>query len=393
MSGEEKYLLHLVKSAINDSEPENPKSKINWKKIYSMAYKHKIVPMVYYAISKLDSGHRPPSEVKSRFEREYKIALIIDIKRDFTVNQLMEEFTKRNIDYMLLKGMVIKRLYPISAIRSMTDVDILYRETGKNTVSECMTGQGYEMIHHSFKDDTYIKKEAAIKIELHRSLIEYHRDQQYKYLSGVWDRAVKNSNSYRMTDEDFYIYMIIHLAKHFFGSGAGIRQIADIWVFNKNHHDDVDRQYIANELERLGLHVFDNKIRELSEVWFNDAKSSEDIVLIAEYVISSGVFGTTDKLEENKLAEQKINKDSNELKIVNYIKNIFPAYKVMVGQYGEWLKRYPFLLPVAWIRINIERVVRRPENVKRRVRDISKVYGKSIDSRTKLFRIMGNNSK
>lgn len=389
MSKEIEYLLNLIKAAIKDQKPCEPPSGIDWGKVWLIAYEHSIISMAYYAISKLDSKDKPPKEIEQLFVKEYKIQLILDAKREYEINQLTNCFAKCDIDYMLLKGIVINKLYPISAMRSMSDVDILYREKEKNSIAKCMKEKGYELTVKSYKDDTYVKKESGIKIELHRALVEYSMNHEYKYLNSVWKTAVSDGHAYRMTAENFYVYMIIHFAKHFYKSGVGIRQVADIWVFNNKYRNTIDKEYIDKELRKLNLKIFESKIRELSEVWFNCVPQNDNIRIIGDYVISSGVFGTTDRLEENLLVKEKIKNHDNKSKLSYYMKNIFPPYRIMVGQYGRWIKKFPFLLPIAWIKINYDRVIYRRENILNKLKSLKRVNNKNIDIRTQLFKDMG----
>ena len=66
----------------------------------------------------------------------------------------------------------------------------------------------------------------------------------------------------RVSNEDFYIYHIIHMAKHFINGGIGIVHILDIWIMI-NAYRSVDKDYIAGELKSIGLLDFEKNARAL----------------------------------------------------------------------------------------------------------------------------------
>lgn len=383
------YVLSLAKAALNGAAPASPPLGMDWRRLYLFAQEHDIVGMIYPAIARLPEEHMPPQNVLQILLKSYKGSIIVDSNREYEIAQLTDKFAANNVDYILLKGMVINKLYPDSFMRSMSDVDILYREYDRGSAAKCMEDMGYTLMLKSNKDDTYFKNSAKVKVELHRELVEYSMEKEYGYLSSVWDRAVRENGQYKMTDEDYYIYMVIHLAKHFYKSGTGIRQIADMYVYNKGYAGKLDKGYIDGELKKLDLLIFESKISELAQTWFGDTEADESTDMIAEYVLSSGVFGTTSRLEVNLLTKEKLKNDGGTSKLSYYIKSIFPPYRVMVGQYGSWLKKYPFLLPAAWIKINFDRLRYRRGNIKGKIKNIKGINNKNVEKRLKLFRDMG----
>jgi hypothetical protein len=66
------------------------------------------------------------------------------------------------------------------------------------------------------------------------------------YYDDIWTKVSKREGynySYCLSDEDFYIYMIYHCAKHFKSGGLGIRMLMDVYVY-LNSHQNLDREYI-----------------------------------------------------------------------------------------------------------------------------------------------------
>ena len=92
-----------------------------------------------------------------------------------------------------------------------------------------------------------------MEIELHRAMI----DESYEtnnYYDNIWEKVIKVENKkylYKLSDEDFLIFMIAHAAKHFSGGGTGFRTIIDTYIYLENK--SLDYEYIYQELEKMEL--------------------------------------------------------------------------------------------------------------------------------------------
>lgn len=138
----------------------------------------------------------------------------------------------------MLKGTVIKYLYPDTAMRVMSDVDILYRSQiqkinrQNELLISLMENIGYKVWSREPLEISFYKPLAAIsrnmRIEMQTELIDKGYEVWSDYLKNIWDKLIKKSDhEYVMRDEDFYIYHIIHMAKHFINGGIWNCHILD----------------------------------------------------------------------------------------------------------------------------------------------------------------------
>ena len=90
-------------------------------------------------------------------------------------------------------------------------------------------------------------------IEAHRAMYDKTVDgRQAEYFSDM-SRAVLREGyqfTYDFNIEDFYIYMIAHIAKHFYAMGCGIRNLLDIYIYLNKYGEQLDREYISSELKK-----------------------------------------------------------------------------------------------------------------------------------------------
>ena len=71
-----------------------------------------------------------------------------------------------------------------------------------------------------------------------------------------------------MKPEDEFIYLFVHLAKHYRDGGAGCRYVLDLWLFLRKY-PELDAAYIRRELTMLRVAEFYNNILRLMDSWFN----------------------------------------------------------------------------------------------------------------------------
>ena len=186
-------------------------------------------------------------------------------------------------------------------------------------------------------------------MELHFDLVdESASKEQRALLEDVWETAVPESGwSYKMAMEPqrFYFYNMAHFAKHFSGSGCGIRPFADVWVMN--HVAGYSSQMCAELLEKGGLLTFAFGAERMAEAWFSGGEKDALLLQIESYILGNSVNGS---LENVVLANRA--KHGSRLKAL--MAKIFLRYDA-IKEYYPILKKHKWLLPFVevyrWFRL------------------------------------------
>ena len=333
------YLIYIIRSVLNNQEVIYQED-IDYKKLYNLAKIHTLLVFLYYGLKKY---HIPT--LSKILEDYYKNNIYKTAMQDAEKEIIVAELEKNHIKYMPLKGSIIKYLYPSIDLRTMCDFDCLFDKSKAKEVKKIFLNLGYEVeSYNNSNHDIYIKK-PFMTVEMHKELM----NDSYmisRYYHSIWNNVSKADNKeyeYEMTKEDFYVFMIAHLAKHYVGGGAGIRNFIDIYLFNKNYIN-LNKEYINAELENLGLLTFDKYARELSLVWFEEKESNENIDKFAESIFESGIYGTVDQnvLKRICFNEEEIN-NLEESKIKFFFRRLFPTKQYM-KQAFPILNEKPYLL-------------------------------------------------
>lgn len=366
------YLIQLLSSVLEGTKPNQPPDQLDWEKLYCLASNHKVANMAYYALQDLDHDHQPSQGVMKKFRVECRKALAVEATQHITVEQILKIFEENQIACMPLKGYLIKYLYPQPDMRLMADIDILFKNEQTENVKQLMQKLGFTVEHQGGNHDVYCKK-PFMNIEMHRRLIS--EDSPYShYLSRTWERAnlkASSSFNYELSLEDFYIYTLIHLTKHYIGGGTGIRSFMDIYVYKRRYQNEMDWNYIQTELETIKLWEFEKSITGLNNVWFGKAQSNEFYDDMTKFIFSSGAYGTLNQAILSSLSKSVSEKQS--LKTAKYLflwSSFLPHFNTMKISY-PFLSTLPLLLPVCWILRGIRCLLFNREHSWQKIKQVS----------------------
>lgn len=212
--------------------------------------------------------------------------------------ELFAALEKQHVPYMPLKGYYMKRLYPSPLLRSSCDLDVLFPPERTAEVKRILAELGFNLV--SAGDNHMMHSRGNVTVEMHYFLGEVPACPDY--YKNVFSKLVHvNGELYKFTDEDFYIFMIAHICKHFKSGGTGIRSVMDIYVY-LTKKTELDIAYIDDELKKLKLSVFEEKMRRLAFCWFG-GQTAEGLEKAENFILGSGVYGTTENATASGTAQ------------------------------------------------------------------------------------------
>lgn len=296
--------------------------------------------------------------------------LILDTKQQNMIHTLTEAFEQKNIDYMPMKGVLLKPLYPKTDMRTMGDADILIKLEQYPQITEVLKELEFEFQFESEHELAWSNQ--FLLLELHKSVIAAHDKDLCKYFGTGWALAEKvpgTNSRYEFKPEDFYVYTFAHFTKHYRTSGIGIKHMLDLWIY-KGAYPQMDWQYIAGALKQLNLSEFHQNVTKTLAVWFKKAAPNDITMLITDVVFTSGQYGTAARANMNRMVRET--KQTGTLwksKVKNVFLALFLSYAQMKRMYPI-LAKAPVLLPFAWIYRWIEIVFFKRKNMRRYIHNM-----------------------
>lgn len=251
---------------------ENNSEANNIGRFYYIAKKHNLVSLMEQAMEKM--GFESDSDIWKRWLKEKNQLIYKSVLMDVEREAIQDFFEENNIWYMLLKGMVIRKYYPAPELREMADNDILFDNKYSKEVYDFMTARGYKSDdYNKGYHDEYLKP-PAYNFEMHRQLVSSkERPKWYEYYKDVKSILINDANGknqFYFSDNDFYVYFIVHTYKHFLNSGMGLRTVLDVYLYLNNLQDKLDFDYIEEQLKKLDAYDFEQTFRSLAFKMFGE---------------------------------------------------------------------------------------------------------------------------
>ena len=358
-------LIYLVSCAVNEVKPDKEIcSNMELADVYDCMRQHALSAAAACA---LEQAIELPDDIKEAKYKAFRRVSMLNVERA----RILGELEARGIWYMPMKGIVLMDYYPVTAMREMSDNDILCDGERMADVRSVMEDLGFKCtsfgkIHH----DVY-EKPLQIEFEMHRSFFERIKHPEllayYENIKGRLIRDSADSFGYHMTNEDMYIYLICHLHNHYEKMGTGLRSLLDIYLFRKRCGKALDSDYIDAELNKLGLSEFESNIRLLAEKTFSFAELSENELDMLGFFIDSGSHGTMENIMMSKLD----NDDSGKAKSKYLLKRVFPSREDLKRTHPT-VYRHKALYPL-WLAYRpIRGALTHPKGIVREVRRLKK---------------------
>ena len=354
--------------------------------VFTTARAHGATALAYYGA--INCGVDASSEVmRDAFSRVCRELLVAE-RQTADVASLTKKLAEIGVDFMPLKGVHLKKLYPKSEMRRMSDADILVKIDQYDCIRPLMLSLGYTEGVES--DHEYNWQKGSTHIELHKYLIPSYNKDYFAYFGDGWRLAKRLDDSefeYGMNAEDEMIYLFTHFAKHYRDSGIGVRHMTDLWVF-RSANPNLDEGYIKAELKKLQLVDFYANIIRTIAVWFEGAEGDEVTDFITEAVFASGEFGhKATGVISSALKEKKTGKNANDIVRQKVLHSLFLPYKHMCVEYPV-LKKAPALLPIMWCVRIVSRVLTK-NKVKSYVEGELNISDEKIDAYQQTLNFVG----
>lgn len=341
MKQESRLLIAALGCAVAGRKIESS-PQVDWNLFVSLARAHDVEALVCSGLKRESSVWESlPDGVQKHLTGAYMRAVYMDAQFDHLRQQLQTALVKAGVRHIFLKGAVLKQDYPIPALRTMCDLDVLVYAEDFVKIEEIALGMGAKALTGDGNHRNYAFR-SGVTVEFHPNLL-HHDTPVGTQINPGWQYAAEgNSCAGELTPEGFYLNTICHLANHFVAGGVGIRFVLDVWVNRHLRKPGFDRGFVDGELERVGLLEFAQNIESLADCWFGGEEETALLAELGEYILTSGSHGANDRAMLNAVALSPGGSRSSAL-----LKKAFYSRAEMEDRF-TWLKGRPWLMPAAW---------------------------------------------
>lgn len=360
-------IINFLNAAIHNKNIDiNQLKKINWKLVTDEAEAHNVKGLIYSSINKNNISKYIEKEDLEQWKKETFFTAIYQMNHIKQLSHVLEKFNKEKIPVIVLKGLVIRNLYPKPELRTMCDADILVHKEDLNDVKKLLLDIGY-IENGSTKSHIVFEHRKHPQIEVHWTLI----NEDYFKGKGImedrlWERTIKvkvgATETLSLSYEDLAVHLCIHMAVHSASSGFGVRQLCDLVLLVEKKGHLINWTSFSDKIRECGIYKFTRAIFSICEMLFKMiipeelnnilAPEKELLDLLIDDIFASGVHGNRSL---SKMISYQLAYDSNDTKgnhslvLLNRFRMfLFPPINKLSDRYA-YAKRHIILVPIAWI--------------------------------------------
>ena len=376
MTREDQILIQILAAYINGRSIGSLRD-VSLEALYQAAQKHNVGGIVSSMLQPVLKT-RAEDPVARKFREICMATVFRSVQLEEEVKMFADRMDQAGIPYAFFKGYELRGLYPDPELRTMGDVDVLVRDEDMEKTLQVLNGLGYTKEGEG--SAVWTCTNGTLSYEIHRRLAfgkYWNQVDQEGYFAKAFDRlqdepgprrgesgavtgTVSGKSRRYFSLEDHFIFLCFHLAKHLNSTGAGIRMVMDIALFQKAYQEQMDWKYIWEECRKIRLDVFVKTLLQACREWFQvpsgaktEKKEAEEVLgQLASYIMTGGVFGF-ERDDSIRRLRKGIDDRTDHVSVLIRAKALwkiaFPQRKHMV-YFMPAVEQHPALLPLAWIR-------------------------------------------
>ena len=355
MTDEQRFFIQTLSDHLNGRETE-ARPGLDWDALLSCADSHQVSGILYQQCAAF-----LPASVSPVLLQRQATELFYYHNREALFGRIADALSEAEIPFFSVKGLEVARFYPVPALRTMGDCDIVVHPGDREAVHGIMTAFGFENTQKN--DLEWMYRKDALMFEIHDRLLydeAANTEQDRSKVDEVWDYVRPTGKGTRgELDWSFhFLFLLLHFKKHLIHSGVGFRQVMDLAVVLRRCA--LDWAWIEAQLDALGLRDFAGIVLGLLGRWFSaDAPLARQDLSeafceeAAEKILSNGVFGFSDEANRDGAQMRRLAEAKTPLwlaRISYLLKMLFPPYRNMrcVPSYAL-LDGRPWMLPAGWV--------------------------------------------
>ena len=254
---------------------QDPVSSLNIKELdqnLSEATRHGMLPVVMESLSRAKISEPEKKKVVLKWYGASENSKKNYWKRLDLMEQLALQFKKEGLDVMFLKGATTARLYPEPQLRVFGDIDFYMYGNDKESI-QALKGLGIKTEeyfnhhtqasfngvllenHYDFLDRDNHQGNLLLDDELKRLAMTEGHQYPFRFENPEVD------NAYAMSPTMNAIFLMRHMAAHFFSETVALRMLYDWALFQKKYADEVDWNKTQELYKKSGMPVFPRMIQ------------------------------------------------------------------------------------------------------------------------------------
>lgn len=303
------YKAGLWGTAVGDEQFQD--NEIDWERVSELSRQQTVTGLVGDAMSQLSRGV-VPRPVYLRLLNDVKTIEDNNVQMNALIPILFRTLDQLGVQTWLLKGQGVARHYVNPLRRTSGDIDVFFprKEDYELARADFLKHLKPESVYNDNAETRTLEFDyKGIYIELHgRMVSEVNRRCNRNFpafLEKYQNAKSQQWNGAQLPPVQFDpVFIFMHMVRHYFGGGIGLRQVSDWMRYVHVHHDEIDADVLKADLQETGLYrlwqAFGCMAVEClgcpaERMFFFDSKYSKHARRLLRYILESGNFGHYDE--------------------------------------------------------------------------------------------------
>ena len=385
----ELLFIGILKAAVNDlPRPENEEvSGAERGALLRLARIHRVLPLVMdllYVRPDADAEEKASAGLLRMYWPEARKHVVDQAARTAGFYLIYEQMRKEGLRPAVMKGLILRSLYPKPELRASIDEDLLIVPEEIGAYHHFLTKNGFTPVEPNADitkefELSYENKETGLYLEVHKQPFSPESEAYGECnacFKGALDRAVDimiDGICYRtLCPTDHLLYLLCHAYKHFLHGGFGIRQVFDIGLFTQEYKDVIDWDTITANCGKLRILTFSGAIYAIVRNELEMCRSGlpaelcgdgiDEMPLLRD-ILEGGLYGAEDPDRHHSAAVtlDAVSAARTGRRASGLAAAVFPG-KAYLKKHYPYAERHPYLLPAAWAQRIITYLGNRKEN-------------------------------
>ena len=340
---ENEYLIHLLSCAIHGTAPEPAPASISLEKVFSIGAEHEVANIAYMAVQRLPE--KPDPELMSRWREFYYNAMKRDVMQRRARDEILDALHAHGIPTLEVQGSVVKRYYPQSHWRMMSDLDIIIPADRLNEADGIMQSLGFST--ENPKGVEVDAKRGNIAVELHTEFFASIDATRNALDQPFFHAVLAEDGTAVVSDTLFYLFHWLHTIKHCVHYGIGVRRIIDLYYLEIALRDEADQAYIDGVLKENGFYETKQKLLAVKEHWFGDGQPDPETAVLEQNIMDAGNHGNEDIAVRNRFDREQA-EGKRFVRFKYFVAFLFPSKQAVYDRY-PFCERHHYPIVLCWI--------------------------------------------
>lgn len=256
--------IGILRTALGNGQV--PLEHPDWDKLAEWADLQSLPALFYTGACQFQEFAQWDGTKRQKLQRETIAGVVAQSTRTELFLDVYRSLLEKGQKPLVLKGVVVRQLYgELSDYRPSCDEDLYVRPEEAIPCRRELENLGFRItapederkLSDPFQEVSLDHSSGMLHVELHPNFFERSREDlrlSNRYYQKAHDTAVPihtgGTTLWTLDETHHFLYLFLHLAKHFKGAGVGLKQMVDLLVADRAWRDKICWKYIKQAVEK-----------------------------------------------------------------------------------------------------------------------------------------------